>query len=391
MSRVLFLLPSVPDPADSGAKLRNLMLLRLAAERHEVDAIAFGRPDEAERLAKLADRSRVLPPPIRTRWQRAASIAASQWPDMAERLWSAEFADAVSCMHGEADLVQAEAIEMARYLALTSPGKRVYDAHNPEFLLQRRLSEATRGRTAAAYSRLQWRRLERFERAAVLGSRLNLAVSHHDANQLRALGRGACVSVVPNGLKTSAFQFKEPDPEAAPNLLFVGKLDYRPNADAVRWLIEHVLPRVFSSVPTARLFVVGANPPEWLVKAGQHDDRIAVTGYVADERPYLERCCALLLPVQVAAGSRLKALVALASGVPIVSTALGMEGLEAQADQDYLQAESPEDWATAVNRVLSIPGMRADLARRGRQLVEHHYAWDVIRPQLHEAYARIGL
>jgi hypothetical protein len=292
VSRVLFLLPSVPDPADSGAKLRNLMLLRLAADRHDVDAIAFGGPDEAKRLANLASRARVIPAPVRKPWQRAASIAASQWPDMAERLWSPEFADAVGCLQGDADVVQAEAIEMARYLALASPAKRVYDAHNPEFLLQRRLSEATRGRTAAAYSRLQWRRLERFERGAVLGSRLSLAVSHHDANQLRALARGACVAVVPNGLQTSAFQFKEPDPEAPPNLLFVGKLDYRPNADAVRWLIEHVLPRVHEAEPKARLFVVGANPPRWLVKAGQHDDRIAVTGYVADERPYLERCCA---------------------------------------------------------------------------------------------------
>jgi glycosyltransferase involved in cell wall biosynthesis len=310
---------------------------------------------------------------------------------MAERLWSPEFADAVSCLQADVDLVQAEAIEMARYLALAPPAKRVYDAHNPEFLLQRRLSEATRGRTAAAYSRLQWRRLERFERGAVLGSRLSLAVSHHDANQLRALARGACVAVVPNGLRTSAFQFREPDQEAAPNLLFVGKLDYRPNADAVRWLIEHVLPRVFSTVPKARLFVVGANPPEWLVKAGQHDDRIAVTGYVADERPYLERCCALLLPVQVAAGSRLKALVALASGVPIVSTALGMEGLEAEAGQHYLRAEAPEEWIDAVNRVIGATATRVALASAGRRLVDDRYEWDAIRPVLHEAYARIGL
>jgi polysaccharide biosynthesis protein PslH len=253
--------------------------------------------------------------------------------------------------------------------------------------LQRRASEAAPGQVAKLYSRLQWRRLQRFEASVVRASRLTFAVSHHDANQLRALAPDACVTVLPNAIQAGVYPFRLPEADDAPNLLFVGKLDYRPNAEAVAWLYETVLPGIFQAVPGARLFVVGANPPQWLVRAGQHDERIAVTGHVADERPYLARCAVLLLPVQVAAGSRLKALVALASGLPIVSTALGMEGLEAQPGQDYVQAESAAEWVEAIGQLISRTEQRQTIATRGRALVEQHYDWSAVRPVLDAAYA----
>jgi glycosyltransferase involved in cell wall biosynthesis len=390
VSRLLFLLPSVPEPADAGAKLRNLGLMRLAAEEHTVDAIAFGRPDQASTLAALGRRTQVVPePPIRSRWRRATDLAGSALPDMAHRLWSAEFAARVSGS-GSYDAVQAEGIEMARYLSLVPARTRIYDAHNPEFLLQRRASETAPSGVAQLYSRLQWQRLERFERAVVRGSRLTLAVSEHDANQLLALAGQACVAVVPNGVDAAAYPFRAPLPGDQPNLLFLGKLDYRPNAEAVRWLIDHVMGRVFAALPTARLFAVGANPPPWLVAAGQHDPRIAVTGHVPGERPYLERCSVLLLPLRVAAGTRLKALVALASGLPVLSTGIGMEGLDAQAGVDYLAAESADQWVAAVQRLFAEPGLRSELARKGRALVERQYDWRAIRPCVHAAYAHLA-
>ena len=309
---------------------------------------------------------------------------------MALRLWSPAFAQEVrrQLVSTAYDLVQAEGIEMARYLAAAPPERRVYDAHNPEALLQRRACEAAvrrRDGLAAAYSFIQWRRLERFERAVIRGSARTLAVSYHDANQLEALA-GKPVHVVPSGIDLERYPFAEPSDDQPKNLLFLGKLDYRPNAAALRWLVEQVLPRV----PNVRLFAVGSDPPRWLVAAGQHDDRIAVTGAVADERPYLRRAALLLLPLEVAAGSRLKALVAMASGVPIVSTPLGMEGLEAVPDEHYacVPGLDAEGWATRLREVLNDRQQRTQLARAGRSLVESCYSWPAIAAALRAAYAR---
>ncbi|MBV9545526.1 MAG: hypothetical protein JOY61_14240, partial [Chloroflexi bacterium] len=144
MRRVLVLLPAVPDPPDAGAKLRNLGLLRLLSRTHEVDAIAFGTPDEHVRLAPLVRRATVVPRPLRTNPDRLRDAFGTDLPDMAMRLWSAEFAAAVrSAVAAERyEAVQAEGIELAPYLGLVPPEQRIYDAHNAEFLLQRRASEA---------------------------------------------------------------------------------------------------------------------------------------------------------------------------------------------------------------------------------------------------------
>ena len=382
MSRLLMLLPAITTPLDAGAKLRNDGLLRALATGHEVDAVAFG-PASAEaefRLASHARRVRVVAEPAaRSPARRLADLATSPLPDMAQRRWSRTYLDAVRCLLNdhEYDAVQAEGIEMARYLGVVEPRRRVYDAHNAEFLLQRRFAATAGSAAARLYSRLQWRRLARFERAVVRGSRLTLAVSSHDANQLLALaGERADVRVVPNGVDASAYPFAAPRVAQAREVLFVGKLDFRPNAEGVAWFVDNVL----TAVPATRLFAVGSSPPAWLVDAGQHSDRIAVTGYVADERPYLARCAALVLPLRAGGGSRLKALIAMASGVPIVSTRLGMEGLDAEPGVHFLLAETVAEWVDCLDRLFAEPELRQRLAHAGRGLVEQRYDWAVLRP-----------
>jgi glycosyltransferase involved in cell wall biosynthesis len=302
---------------------------------------------------------------------------------------SSAFREKLRCFlrDGAYDAVQAEGIEMAGYLWFAPAAKRIYDAHNAEFLLQRRFSEGAPSLAGRLYSRLQWRRLERFEGAVISSSRLTLAVSQHDANQLRALaGKEANVQVVRNGIDASAYPLVMPRADRAPNLLFVGKLDFRPNAEALEWFVREVLPSLHTALPRVRLFAVGAAPPAWLVRVGQHDDRVAVTGYVEHERRYLERCAALILPVRTGGGSRLKALIALASGLPIVSTRVGMEGLEAEPGVHYLAAESPAEWVHTLHGLLGDTRLRQRLALAGRELVEQQYDWPAIRGEMHVAY-----
>jgi polysaccharide biosynthesis protein PslH len=370
VSRVLMLLPSRPWPADAGARIRNAGLLEVLRLDHEVDTLVPERP------------------PARSTFRRVRDMASSDLPDMALRLWSEEFGRHVDrqVREREYEAVQAEGIEMARFLHKVPSEMRVYDAHNAEFLLQRRLAHdaSVPGRV---YSRLQWRRLERFERDVVRGSRMTLAVSEHDANQLLALAGGAAtVRVVPNAIDLAAYPFRPPSEGSPSSVLFLGKLDFRPNAAALAWFIREVLDRV----PATRLFAVGASPPKWLVAAGQHNDRIAVTGYVADERPYFERCAALVLPLQTGGGSRLKALVAMASGVPIVSTRLGMEGLEAEPEAHFLRADSAEEWVASLQRLLCDVALQQRLACNARALVEERYTWAALRDTVREAYAWLG-
>ena len=386
MSRILLLMPSMPLRLDAGARIRNHGLLTLLAAEHDVDAIAFGPSGSESSLRRLTRRAVAVPPrSTRGRTKRALDMLGCGLPDMALRLWSPAFQQTVRrfLKDAEYEAVQAEGIEMARYLQAAPGALRIYDAHNAEFLLQRRAINTSRGLAARLYSRVQRRRLERFEADVVRSSRMTLAVSNHDANQLLALAGGeAQVHVVPNGIDTTSYPFSPPPADAPPNVLFLGKLDFRPNADALRWFIDHVA----SALGDVRLFAVGAAPPAWLVRTGQHDERIAVTGYVPDERPYVRRCTALVLPVRAGGGSRLKALVAMGCGLPIVSTRFGMEGLEAEPDTHFLLAESAAEWQAQIRRLLGDPVVRQVLAHNGRRLVEQRYDWSAIRADVRAAY-----
>lgn len=192
--------------------------------------------------------------------------------------------------------------------------------------------------------------------------------------------------VVPNAVDLARFPYREAPPEPPPALLFLGKLDYRPNAEAVKWLLHEVMPGVFRSAPDSRLFVVGANPPRWLVEAGQANSRIAVVGRVDDERPYLQRASAMVLPLRVGGGSRLKALVAMASGTPVISTSVGMEGLDAKPGRDFVLANSTAEWVDTLSQWLSGSRPAGDMPARARSLVESLYSWSAVGPRLHAAY-----
>lgn len=147
-----------------------------------------------------------------------------------------------------------------------------------------------------------------------------------------------------------------------------------PNRDAVAYLAESVWPLVRQAYPDARLQIIGIHPTP-AIRALDGRDGIVVTGPVEDVRPWLRRSVATLCPVRIGAGMQTKILESLALGVPVITTPVGFEGLGAREGDGVLVGDTPEALAAAADRLLRDGTGRADLARRGRDFVERHYAW----------------
>jgi glycosyltransferase involved in cell wall biosynthesis len=119
---------------------------------------------------------------------------------------------------------------------------------------------------------------------------------------------------------------------------------------------------------------VGQQPtPEILSFQGP---RIEVTGKVDDLRPHLSSAALTVVPLRIGGGTRFKILEAMAMARPVVSTAIGAEGIEARPGQDILLADDPVAFAEAVGRVLDDPRLGNEMGRLGRALVEARYSWD---------------
>ena len=198
----------------------------------------------------------------------------------------------------------------------------------------------------------------------------------------RRLGPRAVV--VPNAVDVSAGP-RLPGPRE-PLLLYPGSFAYPPNVRAARVLVEQVLPRVRAQVPSARVALVGHSPPRWLrERAG---DDVLVPGRVASTAPWLEQAAAVVVPLTEGGGTRFKVLEAMAAGVPVVSTAKGVEGLQVRDGEHVLLAADGPAAAAAVLRLLDDDALCARLVAGGRSFVERSHSWATVAGAVEAALAR---
>jgi len=336
--------------------------------------------------------------------QRLTGLFLSRLPDMAQRLPSAQFRAALAAMlEGEdPDVVQVEGIELAQYLfqAVTSRAASrrrpllVFDDHNAEYVLQQRAFETDsrqpRRWIGAAYSFVQWQRLRAYERRACLAADRVVAVSQADATALRRLKSDLSPAVVPNGVDMAFYTALPPTLDAQQalgphDLAFTGKMDFRPNVDAVLWFVQEVLPLIRRSSPDTRFWVVGQNPHPRLASLGDHPG-VVITGRVEDVRPYIAAAGVYVVPLRIGGGTRLKVLEAMAMGKAIVSTQLGCEGFDLVPDQELAIADAPAEFASAVLALLGNPNRRERLGRAARRFAGSRYDWSVIVPRLEKVY-----
>jgi glycosyltransferase involved in cell wall biosynthesis len=167
----------------------------------------------------------------------------------------------------------------------------------------------------------------------------------------------------------------------------MGTLYYPPNADGIRWFVEEVFPLIRSKVPGVMLTIIGKNPPNDFLKLSEDKSNgILVTGFVPELDPYFAESALTVIPVRAGGGMRVRILEAFARATPVVTTTVGLEGIQAEPGKDVLVADSPHDFADAVCRVLDDKALQMQLSTNGRLLVESKYDWHVTLKALENVY-----
>ena len=418
--RILFLTPQLPYPPHQGTTIRNYNLIANLAPCHEIHLLSFVHSrDEVDRATPLHQHCRSIEAvlaPCRSPLKRFLSLFLSPLPDMALRLPSAEFrAKLAAALRREPfDVVQIEGIEMAQPwmdwrletkdwrldcgsgppMSNSQYPVSIFDDHNAEYVLQQRAFETDarqpRRWVGAIYSLIQWKKLSRYEALVCRLADQVVAVSEADKAALQRLVPGLEVTVVPNGVDVGYYTSADiqPLPLAPRSLIFTGKMDFRPNVDAVLWFCQEVLPLVRRRMPDVRFYIVGQSPHRRVLRLAD-DPAVTVTGYVDDVRPYIAGACVYVIPLRIGGGTRLKVLEAMALGKPIVSTSLGCEGFEGLVPgRELCLAETPEEFAQRVIELLSDASRRENLGQAARRFVEEQYDWRLIVPKLERAYGR---
>ncbi|HWO35585.1 MAG TPA: glycosyltransferase, partial [Candidatus Acidoferrum sp.] len=172
-------------------------------------------------------------------------------------------------------------------------------------------------------------------------------------------------------------------------ILFVGSMDYHANIEGVTWFTREVWPEIAEMHRELQFIIVGRHPSREVRALAS--DRIRVTGTVEDVRPLYASAAAVVVPLRVGSGTRLKILEAMAAGVPVVSTRLGAEGIDATHDVHLLLADDRAEMVAAINQIVSSPPIRSRLVLAARELVVDRYDWALIGERLYHIHCELAL
>jgi polysaccharide biosynthesis protein PslH len=392
--RILYLSPRQAWPANSGAKLRDYYFARALGERSHLTYVFFAEPGRDPDLSRwgFAARARSVPKPKGYTAGKILRGVFGRWPISVENYTSGDMNAAIQelAASGPApDVIHLDALQLAGYTPLLGrlfPGVPVvYDWHNIESELMDRYAANTRSFARRLYASITARRLRALERTILSTAYGHVVCSRRERDQLVDAAPTARIEVIDNGVDTEFYGAVIP--VAHPHrLLFVGSMAYHANIEASVWFAESVWPSIHARFPSMILTLAGYNPAP-AVRALAQRPGIEVTGTVDDVRPFYAEAVAAIAPLRTAGGTRLKILEAMAARVPVLSTAIGAEGLDVEHDRDLLIAGAPEEWVAAVDRVQQ-PETRARLTAAGYDLVRGNYDWNRLGGRLCETYER---
>lgn len=416
---ILILTQIIPYPPDAGPKVKTWHVLRyLAAQGHRLTLVSFIRPEEEQYVPTLRGLCQAVHtvPIKRSRLGDVKYLLRSNLsgrPFLIERDDLAEMHAVVKRIveTEKVDLIHCDQLTMTLYgLSYASSGKPagefpdstqpalIFDAHNAVWTIVERMRD-----NAPWYLKpvagLEARRIKRYEGKVVRSFDYTLTVTEPDRLALQEAvefsANGVAVQhphycVVPIAVDTHLLQPVTRQPGSL-NIMTMGTLHYPPNADGIRWFAQDVFPLVRQQIPQATLTIVGKNPPaDFLQLQERYPGVITVTGYVSDLTPYLEQAAIMVVAVRAGGGMRVRILEAFARGLPVVTTTIGLEGIDARPGEEVLVADTPQDFADSVAGLLIDSALQTNLAVRGRQLAEQRYDWQVILGKMDEIYQAIA-
>ena len=369
--KVLLLAPRYPYPPERGDQRRALHLAEELAKRVEVTLVCFGNA-QAKRTVGGARLVTVARSRLGTVWANVCRPSPSL--PLQTRLYLDQAMVATVAREldrGGYDAVHAITARMAPYLPNAARGvHRHFDLIDALSINMATRAAAEHGPKRALFQ-VESALLRRYEAAVVAAADSSSLVAAADQQAAPGLERAV---VIPMGVDLHRFPFAAPI-DRPPTLLFFGNLGYFHNVEPARFLAHEVIPLVRRELPDARLRIAGARPAKAvLALAGLPG--VDVAGPVDDMAAEMHEAAVAVLPIFTGSGIKMKVLESFTAGTPVVSNALGVEGVAgAEAGRHYLAAESAADLAAACVSLLRDQERAKTLAATARALIEARYTW----------------
>jgi glycosyltransferase involved in cell wall biosynthesis/GT2 family glycosyltransferase len=361
----------LPFPLSHGGAVRMYNLMREAAKDYAIVLLSF------------VDEFHAVPPELGALCVEVIQVlrrgshyrSASDLPKVVEEFHSDTFKAAIKWVkrRWQPEIAQLEFTQMAQYAAACRPAKTIMVEHDITLDLY---SQLLRDKEEFDL-KLEHAKWESFERQAWRDVDSVVVMSAKDAGIVSGARN---VTVIENGVDLQRFQPNSEPPEPG-RLLFIGSFAHLPNLMALSWFVSEVWPRLQGKT----LHVIGGRNTAYYLDF--YKERVAVSlnqpgieleDYVPDVRGAYRRAEIVIAPLLASAGTNIKVMEAMACGKAIVATPGGVNGLDLSDNNDYLLAQTGEEFAKAIERVAADAAFRQRLERQTRQTAEEKYGWEAI-------------
>jgi polysaccharide biosynthesis protein PslH len=391
--KILFVCHRVPYPPKRGGKIRPFNIIRHLGERgHQVTVASLARSErereEASDLQKHCARTLVEVIPNAVAYPRMLAWLATTRPSSFGYFYSPRLARRINdeMRGGNYDLVFVHCSSVAHYVSSLTAPLKVLDFGDMDSQKWREYSRYRAFPLSVGYG-LEAVKLERTERLLAKQFDLCTCTTAAELQSLRDLTTDTPSDWFPNGVDAEAF--RPVQGEYDPNLMvFVGRMDYFPNQQAVIGFCRDVLPKLRARRAAIRFQIVGADPPAQ-IRALQSLPGVSVTGSVPDVRPFVTKAALTVAPLEIARGTQNKILESMAMGVPVVCSRQAGGGVDAVPGDHLLTADSADAYVAAIMSLVEFPSKRSNLAAAGRARVLSNHSWASSMRRLEEMLNRM--
>jgi polysaccharide biosynthesis protein PslH len=376
---ILYLCHRFPYPPTRGGKIRPFnMIQHLSAAGHQVTVCSLVRsPEEAEQGQGIAPYCADFQMGTVVEWVQVARMVLRlplPTPSSMGYFYSPALADQVGSLLKSRrwDLIFVHCSSVAQYVAHVRDVPKILDFGD---------MDSQKWLEYANYKPYPLSLGYRFEGAKMLAAEKQLArrfelctaTTRAEWTTLQSYATGADTDWFPNGVDAGYFCPGD-TPYDPDTISFIGRMDYYPNQECMTRFCAEIWPLLKSSRPALKLLIVGADPSPAIRQLDEMPG-VTVTGSVPDVRPYIRRSALMVAPLHIARGTQNKILEAMAMGVPVVTSRLAAEGVDAEPDTHLLVADTPQDCVQAILGIVGCPAERERLAQAGRQRMLSHHAW----------------
>ncbi len=392
--KILMLTPYLPYPLLSGGQIRSYNLLKNLAKKHEITLVALIKHDTEKKyiknIAEFCHKVIVSKRPEKP-WTLTNIIRTGfgKYPFLVVRNFSPEAKKAVieELEQETFDLIHAETFYVMPHIPPTKAPVLLVE-QTIEYLVYQHFVETI------TFPPLQWlfsidvNKIRFWEEHFWKQAQRVIAMSEPDKKVMQRNVAHLEVSIVPNGVDSDFFTFRKKTIHENPRILFVGNFKWLQNREAASELVTRIWPIINKRLPRAKLWIVGRFPTQDILSL--KSKQVEISDTVDDIREAYRSSDVLLAPIYGPGGTRFKILEAMASGLPVVTTSQGIEGLGVTDGKEALVRNDPEQLAQATINLLTNKNLYQQLARRADELVRKTYNWVAIAKSLDSIYEAVG-